>query len=333
MACVAPLGKVFPAAAEHRAYGHDALYAALACHLRHVCAERFGGHARLLYIAQDEHAGQSFALGTAAHEVERYVQTAQVTVVGVVDERAPVAPALHFQTHGHRLQPCHAFADDLLAHAQVAAHGTAYLLVVLHGTLAGAVPGDELAAEAHLLHALAHYRVIGWVYEGLRVAEQLQLLCALLLHALEVLLMCRPQACENADGGLYDSLEGLHLARLGDGRFEYAYLALCPESPHRERYAYLRIVAARAARHGVVVHEQLIEPLLDGGLAIASRYADDGDVECLAVAFGKPLQSLAGVGHQQKVCLGQLLLQAVVNHKVAHAAPIQFVDKPMPVAS
>ena len=46
------------------------------------------------------------------------------------------------------------------------------------------------------------------------VFEELELFALLLLKGGEVFLMGLSQAGEDADGGLYDALEGVHLARL-----------------------------------------------------------------------------------------------------------------------
>ena len=73
------------------------------------------------------------------------------------------------------------------------------------------------------------------------------------------------------------------------------------EMPARKRHAYLRVVTSRTACHDIIGREQLIEPLLDDGLAVGTRNADNGYLKLVAMAFCKPLQGLAHIRHDEEI--------------------------------
>ena len=69
--------------------------------------------------------------------------------------------------------------------------------------------------------------------------EQAELLAAFLLAIAEVLVVSRAQMGDDADGGLYDALQGAHLAGFADACLEDAELCLLREAPYGKRYANL----------------------------------------------------------------------------------------------
>ena len=217
---------------------------------------------------------------------------------------------LHLQAHSHGFQPVQTFLYHLLRHAQMAAHSGTKFPVALHSV---------------------GQRLVGLQHHG-AVLEQEHLLRALLLHRVEVLLMCRTQASEDTYRGLYDALQGLHLTWLTDTSLEDGHLAVLVQCPHAQRHAYLRVVTARRARYGHVGREHLVEPLLDHGLAVAARNAYDGDVELFSVALGKALQGRKGVGHQELHCSRQILLQGT-DHEGTHATVVEVLNVAVAVAT
>ena len=92
--------------------------------------------------------------------------------------------------------------------------------------LVGARPSYLLALIVQTTDATAHGIVVRRIDHGRRVVHQFQLLQTLLLHGAEVLLMGIGQASQDANGGLYDVVQGHHLARLADACLEDAYLRL-----------------------------------------------------------------------------------------------------------
>ena len=144
---------------------------------------------------------------------------------------------------------------------------------------------------------------------------------------------------EYADGGLDDALQGTHLTRFGDAGLEEGQLVALLHLPDGEWDAYLRVVAAGGAHDASVGAEQLMEPLLDDGLAVAAGDAHHGDVELLAMALGQLLQRFEGVRDQQVVGIGPhrgLPVSAGINlrkvgdetlfgkNKIPYTTPIEF---------
>ena len=81
-----------------------------------------------------------------------------------------------------------------------------------------------------LITSLEHYGT---------VLEKKHLFLTFLLHTLEVLLMSRAKASEDAYRGLNDTLQSFHLARLAYSCFKDANLAAIRQLPYAQRHAYL----------------------------------------------------------------------------------------------
>ena len=190
-------------------------------------------------------------------------------------------------------------------------------------------PREVLALVAYAAHHAVYHLVILTVDDGLRVVEEHHLLAALLLQRREVLLMRVANEREHGDVGLYDAAQSLHLARLADASLEHTHLALLVEQPYGERHAYLRVVAARRARHIHLRREQLVEPFLHDSLSVATRDAHNRYVVFLAVTLGESLQGDKRVLHFQEVCVGVCCVivgRNILYNEVAHSAAVEVIN-------
>ena len=170
--------------------------------------------------------------------------------------------------------------------------------------------------------------VVAVVDDAVAGFQQDELLEAFLLDGLEPLLVSLADVGDESQRGFDNLLEVYHLVGLGDTGLEDSHLGLGPDLPYREGYADLRVVAAGRA-HGVVVGlEQLVEPLLDGGLAVTARDADDRDLEAAAVCGSQLLQGGERVLDDDEVGPVHLLFagNGVLDHKVAHSFAIEVLD-------
>ena len=87
--------------------------------VRNLTVERAVSHATLLYVAENEGMLASLLVRTAMHEVECYVETGKVGVVGVVDESTTITPHLHFEAHSNRFEDCYAVSQFLRSESEV----------------------------------------------------------------------------------------------------------------------------------------------------------------------------------------------------------------------
>ena len=192
--------------------------------------------------------------------------------------------------------------------------------------LVGARPSYLLALIVHSADATAHGIVVGWINHGRRVVHQFQLLQALLLHGAEILLMGIGQASQDTDGGLYDVVQGHHLARLADACLEDAHLGLLVQQPYRERHANLRIVRTRRAHNLLRRQQELIKPLLDHRLAVGPGDTHDGNVELVTMTFGQTLQGCQRRRHFQVVGILLRMLRHLFHHERADTTTIELAD-------
>ena len=77
-----------------------------------------------------------------------------------------------------------------------------------------------------------------------------------------------PQIGHDADSGLHDALQFGHFARLRDTCLDKSHIIVRTDEPHTQRHTHLAVVAARRTTHVEVGRQQLIQPLLHGGLSI-----------------------------------------------------------------
>ena len=148
------------------------------------------------------------------------------------------------------------------------------------------------------------------LYHFLRVNEEFHLLCAFLLERSEVLVVLVADIGDHAYRRTDDAFEFLHLPRLRDTRFEdrqnrsFDFRLSTFDSfqlPHTQRHADLRIIGLRRTDDGVVVFEQLVEPLFDNGLAVGTGDADNRTVELLADVCRQRLQRRYGVALHERL--------------------------------
>ena len=181
---------------------------------------------------------------------------------------------LHFQSHGHRLQLRHPLSQLLDGHTQLqGSNGTGNGIVdrslidernlvralytfiyILH--LGGEMgvcdtlhiqrcflvltrPSKTFPFIAAAPHATTHHGVVRTIHHRLGIMEQLQFLCTFLVERAEVLLMRTTQTSEHTDGWLDHVVQGQHLPRLTDTRFEETHTRLLVQQPHRQGNAYL----------------------------------------------------------------------------------------------
>ena len=165
--------------------------------------------------------------------------------------------------------------------------------------------------------------------------EEFEFLQAFLVRGGEVRFVRRADVGQHAEGGTNDVAQGAHFARATDARFEERHAAMLVEQPHRKGNADLRVVGARAARHGFRRRKELIDPLLDDRFAVRSGDAHHRDVKLQPMLLGERLQGLQRRSHEQKVGGGVVRLCVVgegAYHKVVDAAAIEVVDVAMAVA-
>ena len=133
---------------------------------------------------------------------------------------------------------------------------------------------------------------------------------------------------QDADGGLDDGLQRLHFARLGNARLDEGQLVLVVHPPDGQGDADLRIIAAGRTHRHAVGREQLVEPLLHHGLAVAARDAHHRNLETRPMVFGQLLQGFQRSGHHQVVgirlqpfgaVLAHLLESLATDDKIAHS--------------
>ena len=152
----------------------------------------------------------------------------------------------------------------------------------------------------------------------------------------EILLMCHTQRGEDAYRRLDNIAQSCHLTRLTDTGLEHSHLRILVHQPHRQRHANLRVVGARRSGYGHLRRQQLINPLLHDGLSVGAGYADDRNIELVAVALRQPLQSLARTHDLQEVRLRELFLPVfrhILYHKVTYSTPIQVRNIVKPIVA
>ena len=144
----------------------------------------------------------------------------------------------------------------------------------------------------------------------LRVNEESHLLFAFLLERSEVLVVLVADIGDHAYCRTDDALKLLHLPGLTDSRFEdrqnrsFDFRLSTFDSfqlPHAQRHADLRVIGLRRTDDGIVVFEQLVEPLFDNGLAVRTGDADDRTVEQLADVCRQRLQCRYGIALHERL--------------------------------
>ena len=110
---------------------------------------------------------------------------------------------------------------------------------------------------------------------------------------------------EDTDLGTDDAGEGRHFSRMGDAGLHEVEVGLVVEGPQGERHADLAVPASRAAGDPPVLTSQGVGPLLDGGLAVGPRDADDFARPRKTGEGAELLEGEEGVGNAEHDGAGQ----------------------------
>ena len=189
-------------------------------------------------------------------------------------------------------------------------------------------------AETFLLQYGGMYlAMVGTVYDGLAVGEELQLFGNLLTAGEEVLVMRLSYVGKDADGGVDNTAQAFHFAHFGDARLEYGKLVVVRHLPYRQRHADLGVVAAWIGNNGATAMQQLHYPVLDNGLAIAARDTDHRNMVLAPMPSGELLQRQHDIFDEPEIgtmAQAELLLVFLGridgHHKVATTPLVHVVD-------
>ena len=78
--------------------------------------------------------------------------------------------------------------------------------------------------------------------------------------------------------------------------------------------------------------QELVEPFLDDGLAVAAGYTDDGDVEAGAVPSGEGLEREQRVLHLEEVGFGEVSFYVFAHHEGTDASLVEVGNVEVTVA-
>ena len=141
--------------------------------------------------------------------------------------------------------------------------------------------------------------------------------------------MLTAQVSDNAYGGANHRLQVVHLVDGRDARLDNRQVGIVVDVPQRQGHTDLGIVAAGRPHDAVIVLEQLVQPLLDSGLATAARDTDDRQLaETTAMECRQCLQGVERRFHGNEVGSGALGGSEIIagNDKITHSLVIQVRD-------
>lgn len=166
----------------------------------------------------------------------------------------------------------------------------------------------------------------------MRLPEKDQLFIEFLPKVSEVLLVRIAEIRENSHVGTDHSFEPLHLARFRNAGFDNGKSFVPVEHQQRERYADLRVVAARAAKQFHTRWAELCDPLFGNRFAVAAGDGNDRTPESVAVVCGEALECGDGIGAPNESRLGiGGGIDVGVGQECADAASVQAADEGMSV--
>src|SRR5690606_38292045 len=122
-----------------------------------------------------------------------------------------------------------------------------------------------------------------------------------------------------------------HFPRFADARLEDAQRMVRADGPHAQRYTHLAVPATRVAHNALAVPQQLVQPLLHHGLAVAAGDADHGQAELAAMPGRKGLQRLPRVLHLDHAQPAILRYLPALYQEAAGTPLAQRVDVAVPV--
>ena len=135
-----------------------------------------------------------------------------------------------------------------------------------------------------------------------------------------------PDIGKNADGGLYDLLQRIHLARLRDASFEESNVVACRHLPYGQRHPNLRVVALGAGDDAAVGAQQLHQPVFDNRLAVTASDANHGDMILPTVYCGDALQGVDNIVNPPQVGVGEGHIGTCGENEGTHTGTVQFID-------
>ena len=136
-------------------------------------------------------------------------------------------------------------------------------------------PGDAEVLPFAFFQSLQDIRVVGAEDDALDSLEEPQFFAGLVQRGREVGAMRVSKMDEDPDVGSDDAGQGGHFSRMGNAGFDQVHVGLVVEGPQGRGHPDLAVPAAGAPGDSAVVCGEGVGPLLDGGLAVGSRDADD----------------------------------------------------------
>ena len=199
--------------------------------------------------------------------------------------------------------------------------------------LALAGPGEEAAGRKGAGHRFRNLVLIEAADQFTAMAEEQEFFFDLAPARRETLVVRTAYIGEQAVGAVDDGGQMRHFSHRGNAGLEQAEFVFGFHLPKRKRNARLRVEAFGAAHDPVVVLQQLEQPFLDDGLAVAARDPHDRIIEAVPVMARQALQGPQGIVDQQK---GSLRIQSEVYlpayYKKPNPLPVGVADEGMPVA-
>ena len=324
-----------------------------------VAAIALGGE-----VAQDDRAGP--VARTARHEIERGREGIIVAGIAINNHRAVVHTLDDVQPCAHGREGRHALGDGVAIQPQMQQHrqtgdgivdiavgdkGNHHLAVLVikrvvqcSGIL-GAVGTVHLQGrltvvarpgygQRHIAldkrgNGVGHQRVIGAIDDALAAVQDLGFFLSLLLHGFKSVIVLAAQVGDDAYGGTDHRMQIIHLVDGRNACLDNRQVGIVVDVPQRQGHTDLGIVAAGRPHDAVIVLEQLVQPLLDSGLATAARDADDRQLaETTAMKCRQCLQGVERRFHGNEVGSGALGGSEIIagNDKITHALVIQVGD-------
>ena len=133
---------------------------------------------------------------------------------------------------------------------------------------------------------------------------------------------------EDTDVGADAVGESWHFAGVADAGFDDAPFMVRRQFREGEGNADLAVVAAWTAKRDGARSDQLQQPFLDGGFAVAPRDGDDGRSACVAPLPGERLPSGDGIGAPDDIGFRKAgWLHGVADQEVTSAVGMGFFEE------
>ena len=292
-----------------------------------------------IYVAK-YHGSVLCAYRTPQHKVERGSKRTEVAAIAIDYDCAVVHAFYHVGARIYGLQPLHSLGQTLAGYAHLLGAGGTQGGIGLEHSLSGQyraiLSGRDITLQrirSRVVEGLNKQRIVVGGKHRRGANGQFHLLGNLFAVGFKTLIVLGAYIGHYHHSGTYHFLQFLHLAVCGDSGFYYGKIVLVAHLPHRQRYAYLRIVTSRRAHHLVIILEQSIEPLFHDGLTLASGNRYHRHVESTAVICGYLLQGRQWATHHYEIGIGLTGRYIfALHHKVPHSTLIKLVHEIMPIA-